>query len=174
MAPIEDPKYTVLVIVEEPEGDYFGGTVAAPIASEIMAAALQEGNVAPTGSEQSQKTKKVIVPDVKHMLLEDAGKVLTDAGLKFNMASENVGDFGMVIQQAPEAGTEVEENTIVDLKVDPNDGKERSVPNFRGKTKKEVEKILEGSQLDYVLEGEGTVVSQEPLAGQILPKGKRS
>ena len=173
VAPIEDPKYTVLVVVEEPEGDYFGGTVAAPIASEIMAAALQEGNVTPTGSDQSQKTKKVIVPDVKHMLLEDAGKVLTDAGLKFNMASENVGDFGMVIQQAPEAGAEVDENTIVDLKIDPNDGKERSVPNFRGKTKKQVEKILEDSQLDYVLEGEGTVVSQEPLAGQILPKGAK-
>ena len=110
---------------------------------------------------------------MKHMLLEDAGKVLTDAGLKFNMASENVGDFGMVIQQAPEAGTEVDENTIVDLKIDPNDGKERSVPNFRGKTKKQVEKILEDSQLDYVLEGEGTVVSQEPLAGQILPKGAK-
>lgn len=58
VAPIEDPKYTVLVIVEEPEGDYFGGTVAAPIASEIMAAALQEGDVPPTGSDQSKKTKK--------------------------------------------------------------------------------------------------------------------
>lgn len=173
VAPIEDPKYTVLVIVEEPEGDYFGGTVAAPIASEIMAAALQDGDVPPTGSDQSRKTRKVIVPDVKHMLLEDAGKVLTDAGLKFNMASENVGDFGMVIKQAPEAGTEVEENTIVDLKVDPNDGKERSVPNFRGKTKAEVEKILESSKLDYVLEGEGTVVSQEPLAGEVLPKGEK-
>ncbi len=173
VAPIEDPKYTVLVIVEEPEGDYFGGTVAAPIASEIMAAALQEGDVTPTGSDQSKKVKKVIVPDVKNMLLEDAGKVLTDAGLKFNMASENVGDFGMVIKQAPEAGTEVDENTIVDLKIDPNDGKERSVPNFQGKTKKEVEKILESSKLDYVLEGEGTVVSQEPLAGEILPKGEK-
>lgn len=173
VAPIEDPKYTVLVIVEEPEGDYFGGTVAAPIASEIMAAALQEGDVPPTGSDQSKKVKKVIVPDVKNLLLEDAGKVLTDAGLKFNMASENVGDFGMVIQQAPEAGTEVDENTIVDLKIDPNDGRERTVPNFRGKTKQEVEKILESSKLDYVLEGEGTVVSQEPLAGDILPKGAK-
>lgn len=69
------------------------------------------------------------------------------------MSSENVGDFGMVTQQAPEAGTEVDENTIVDLKIDPNDGRERTVPNFRGKTKKEVEKILESSKLDYVLEG---------------------
>ena len=110
---------------------------------------------------------------MKNLLLEDAGKVLTDAGLKFNMASENVGDFGMVIQQAPEAGTEVDENTIVDLKIDPNDGRERTVPNFRGKTKQEVEKILESSKLDYVLEGEGTVVSQEPLAGDILPKGAK-
>lgn len=33
-----------------------------------------------------------------------------------------------------------------------------------------MEKILESSKLDYVLEGEGTVVSQEPLAGDILPK----
>ena len=32
---------------------------------------------------------------------------------------------------------------------------------------------MEDSQLDYVLEGEGTVVSQEPLAGQVLPKGSK-
>ena len=173
VGPMDDPKYTVLVIVEEPEGDYFGATVAAPIASEIMGTALRSADVPYSAGMKEKQAKKVIVPNVENMLLEDAGKALTDVGLKFNMASENVGAFGIVEKQAPKAGTEVDEDTIVDLKVDPNDANRKSVPNFLGKSKGEVEALLENSNIDYIMEGEGTVVSQEPLAGEELKKGTK-
>ncbi len=173
VGPMDDPKYTVLVIVEEPEGDYFGATVAAPIASEIMNTALRSAEIPFTTGMKEKKAKKVIVPNVENMLLEDAGKTLTDVGLKFNMASENVGAFGIVEKQAPKAGTEVEEDTIVDLKIDPNDANRRSVPNLLGKSKGEVERLLENSNIDYIIEGEGAVVSQEPLAGEELQKGMK-
>lgn len=171
IGPVEDPKYTVLVIVEEPEGDYYGGTVAAPIASEIMEAALRGAEVPESATAKAKQAKKVIVPDVETMLVEDAGKALTDAGLKFNMASDEVSAFGIVEKQIPKAGTEVDENTIVDLKIDPNDEGRRSVPNLIGKSKQEVSAILEKSGIDYVVDGEGVVVSQEPLAGKELVKG---
>lgn len=173
VGPMDDPKYTVLVIVEEPEGDYFGATVAAPIGSDIMNTALRSAEVPYSAGMKEKQAKKVIVPNVENMLLEDAGKALTDVGLKFNMASENVGAFGIVEKQAPKAGTEVDEDTIVDLKVDPNDANRKSVPNFLGKSKGEVERLLENSNIDYIMEGEGTVVSQEPLAGEELQKGMK-
>ena len=36
MAPIDDPKVTVLVIVDSPKGSYYGSAVAAPIAKDIF------------------------------------------------------------------------------------------------------------------------------------------
>lgn len=173
VGPTEDPAYTVLVIVENPKGDYYGATVAAPIASEIMGAALREAEVPMLSEGATKKKKKIVVPDVENMLLEDAGKLLTDSGLKFNMSSEDVGNFGIVEKQMPKAGTEVDEDTIVDLSVDPNDAGKKRVPKLQGKTKEQVKLLLDKAGIDYAFEGEGTVVSQEPLGGEVLGDQKK-
>ncbi|CAM2945553.1 penicillin-binding transpeptidase domain-containing protein [Vibrio mytili] len=48
LAPISDPKIALVVIVNEPQGDdYYGGSVASPVFSEIMKGALQILNIAP-------------------------------------------------------------------------------------------------------------------------------
>ena len=35
-APADDPKVIVLVIIRNPQGAYYGGTIAAPVAKEIF------------------------------------------------------------------------------------------------------------------------------------------
>lgn len=35
-APVEDPQVIVLVIINNPQGVYYGGTIAAPVAKEIF------------------------------------------------------------------------------------------------------------------------------------------
>jgi stage V sporulation protein D (sporulation-specific penicillin-binding protein) len=35
-APADDPKVFVLVIIRNPQGTYYGGTIAAPVAKEIF------------------------------------------------------------------------------------------------------------------------------------------
>lgn len=35
-APADDPKVAVLVLIDEPEGIYYGGTIAAPVVSELL------------------------------------------------------------------------------------------------------------------------------------------
>ncbi|MDN3699503.1 penicillin-binding transpeptidase domain-containing protein [Vibrio cortegadensis] len=48
VAPVSNPRVSLVVMVNEPQGDqYYGGSVAAPIFSEIMKSALQILNVAP-------------------------------------------------------------------------------------------------------------------------------
>ncbi|AUI87339.1 peptidoglycan glycosyltransferase FtsI [Vibrio azureus] len=48
VAPISDPRLALVVVVNEPQGDdYYGGSVASPVFSEIMKGALQILNVAP-------------------------------------------------------------------------------------------------------------------------------
>lgn len=51
MAPAANPSMVVVVVVKEPRGKYFGGEVAAPVFSRIMAGALRIRNINPDGEE---------------------------------------------------------------------------------------------------------------------------
>lgn len=43
--PADDPKYLALVVVDEPEGEYYGSTVAAPYAKEIFEGIIKAKNI---------------------------------------------------------------------------------------------------------------------------------
>ena len=45
--PANDPQYLALVIVDEPQGAYYGSVVAAPAAAEIFRGIIQLKDVAP-------------------------------------------------------------------------------------------------------------------------------
>ncbi len=47
IAPVSDPKLVVAVVVRDPHGSHFGGTVAAPAFEKIMQGALSYLNIAP-------------------------------------------------------------------------------------------------------------------------------
>lgn len=168
VAPINDPEITVLVIVEEPQGDYYGGTVAAPNTGKIIESALETLGIEKEAGNEPNIERKIIVPDVEDMLLEDAGKTLTSEGLKFNTSASELNEFSVVTSQSPKAGTEVDEGTIVDLQLDPNDAQKKRMPLLIGKSAEEVEDILKQLDLSYVMEGEGEVIEQSPNNGEII------
>lgn len=48
LAPVEDPRIALVVIIDDPKGDaYYGGLVAAPVFSRIMAGMLRVKNISP-------------------------------------------------------------------------------------------------------------------------------
>ena len=48
IAPVSNPKYSVVVTINGPSGDrYYGGEVAAPVFSEIISAAMRLNNIPP-------------------------------------------------------------------------------------------------------------------------------
>ncbi len=52
LAPVSDPRFVVAVMVDEPSaGEYYGGLVAAPVFSKVMAGALRIFGVAPDQEE---------------------------------------------------------------------------------------------------------------------------
>lgn len=51
MAPADDPKIVVAVTLQRPVNGYYGGVVAAPVFSDVMAFALQQRRVPPTGAQ---------------------------------------------------------------------------------------------------------------------------
>ena len=58
VAPVSNPRLSLVVMVNEPQGDsYYGGAVAGPVFSEIMKGALQILNIAPD-ENRFEKDKK--------------------------------------------------------------------------------------------------------------------
>ncbi|MDO5713733.1 MAG: penicillin-binding transpeptidase domain-containing protein [Tissierellia bacterium] len=169
VAPLNSPKFTILVIVQEPEGDYYGGAVAAPAAAKAMEQILAYSGIPKTEKISGEGQKSIVeVPDVTNMLIEDAGKVLVEAGLKFNAEYTGQSDFTIVTRQTPSPGTEVDGGTIVDLYLDPNLSNSKTMPILTGKTKDEVIDILSPLDVEYEFEGEGVVIEQWPKPGKVI------
>jgi len=60
LAPISDPKFVMVVAIDDPRGKfYYGGDVAAPVFSSLMADLLRLYNVKPDGIDQSRITHVV-------------------------------------------------------------------------------------------------------------------
>ena len=53
MAPAAAPKYVVSVVIQNPQGEYFGGEIAAPVFKKVMSFVLQAKQVKPVASTHS-------------------------------------------------------------------------------------------------------------------------
>ncbi|MDR3562291.1 MAG: penicillin-binding transpeptidase domain-containing protein [Negativicutes bacterium] len=99
--PVEDPQVVALVVLDDPEGVYYGGEIAAPIFSDIMTQVMRylsirpqnaaemvfapAGQTAPSNQPAVRLAPpgKVAVPSVIGKTMRDAGDALTGAGLTF-------------------------------------------------------------------------------------------
>ncbi len=166
VAPLNDPKITVLVIVEEPKGDFFASTVAVPAAKTVIADTLKYMEVPKTEEiNEEESAGQVTVPNVRNLLLSDAGKALVDLGLTFNTNSDNITDVSTVMRQNPSAGVTVEAGSIIDLYINENDGDEKVMPNLVGKKANDLEGILKDLNIKYNILGKGEVISQSIKPG---------
>ena len=112
-APVEDPIFTVLVMIDDPRGgDFYGGQIAAPVASRIFTQLLRYAHVEPssnTFAETAGETEKgrsddeekrmeaaatppegkAVVPDFTGLSLREAARLAELRGLTFE--SEGTG-----------------------------------------------------------------------------------
>lgn len=118
--PVQDPRLVILVMVDEPRGQYYGGQVAGPVFKEIGKWALNSLHVH---------------PDLKL------------ARIREELLAENT--------EKPELKT-AQQSSAADTAY---------LPDFRGKSIREV--LRDGNRLGFriVLEGSGHAVSQYPEAG---------
>ena len=177
MAPAENPEIAVLIIVDEPRGaSHFGGTVAAPIAKEVIYDVLRYLNIKPNfylgDSQNGGMVEESIVPEVRNMELSTALQLLSDNGLNYVIEPSNTvfNPDDMVLDMFPSPGTKLSagSNVILYMKLELSEaamagGKSVVVmPDLTGKTIKEVTNILQGMGLKLKATGSGTAVSQEP------------
>lgn len=168
-APADNPQIVVLVIVDEPVGAYYGGSVAAPVAGRLIEETLAYLDVEKqfTEEEKAEHEYMVKVPDVRNKTIEEAGEILAEAGLRYTTESIHVVEDSAIVGQFPLPGTEVSEGSIIDLYLAEEFKFDDKVimPDLKGKSKEEVMEILDDIGLGYRFEGEGWVVDQNPEPG---------
>ncbi|MDR3217333.1 MAG: PASTA domain-containing protein [Clostridiaceae bacterium] len=103
----------VLVIVDEPQGAYYGSVVAAPLAGEIFKGVFAYKGAVPhyTGEEYALIGDKFLLPDLTGMSYREAEAALRAAGLYF----ETDGEGSVVTAQYPYPGTVVDKRNSVQL-----------------------------------------------------------
>lgn len=118
LAPIDDPKIAVLVIVDEPEGTHFGSLTAAPAAREILADSLRYLNIKQYYSQEElekMKNEYVYVPDIRNKIRSEAILELAEYGLGAEIVPEDEIDDFVVEDQYPKPGELVRKNVSVYL-----------------------------------------------------------
>ncbi len=102
-APADDPQVAVLITIDEPEGIYYGGTVAAPVVASILENILPYLGVEPSYTEEELETYQIgdaQVPDLMGMTKEEAAAALKDTEFQ----AQYLGEDGVVTDQFPLAG----------------------------------------------------------------------
>jgi cell division protein FtsI (penicillin-binding protein 3) len=57
IVPAEQPRYVVLVVIDEPAGGGYGGTVAAPVAQEVIKTLVNLENIPPSSKVEPAKAE---------------------------------------------------------------------------------------------------------------------
>ncbi|MBR0139496.1 MAG: PASTA domain-containing protein [Firmicutes bacterium] len=119
VAPIDDPRFVCLVIVDTPRIGKYGSTTAAPIARDIMQSMLSYLDIQPEYSNADLNTLnsgKTTVPDVTGQSMEDAIGMVAGKELNWRIAPEiDTTENMVVVDQFPKAGEYVTKNSIVTL-----------------------------------------------------------
>lgn len=173
-APADDPKVAVMVLVDEPVGSYYGGTVAAPVVSRVLAEVLPYLGVEPQYDEEELETVAYNVESYVGDTVTDASAKIIKDGYKYKV----IGSGLTVLRQVPKAGeTLAHEGTIVIYTDDTTSGKVL-VPNVVGMTPSVANKTLVDAGLNITVVGtspehldSAIAVTQSVMAGDTVDRG---
>ena len=127
--PVEDAQVVILVVLDDPQGIYYGGQIAAPVASEIMAQIMRYLNIPPqimttnlipkvpqpSTTQQAKPSVqaplgKVVVPNVLGMNMREAAEKLNKLGLAIVPTGT-----GLAVRQNIPENAIVEPNTEISV-----------------------------------------------------------
>lgn len=174
-APVENPRLAVLVMVDSPQGVYYGGTVAAPVFREVVLDSLRYLGV-PMRYQANQLTLSkdmTVVPPVLNLTLSEAQRILAQAGLK----GRPRGQGAIVYSQMPLDGARVKKGSEVILTTDKpkESGSKVVVPELKGRSLRDAAELLGIMGLDLTAQGDtvrtGVAMEQNPVPGTLVTPG---
>ncbi len=163
--PADNPKLAMVVILDKPQNNYYGGSVAAPIFRNIAQRwiSIQPSIIINNTGKAFAHSDSVIVPNFKGLLFKDAYFLMKIYG--FIPASNDSNSRKVIIRQDPAAGSKVYKNTTIyfgyDNASDPQTQTLEAIrPNVVGMTSRRAINILHSKGIRAILKGSGTVSAQ--------------
>lgn len=108
-APADEPTMMALLLIDEPEGTYYGGSVAGPVMGEFLSAVLPVLGI--EQEETYQAETKATVPTVTGLYVSEGKEILEENGLEV----ETEGQGEIIAAQFPRAGEVVNRGETVTL-----------------------------------------------------------
>lgn len=113
-APANDPVVMTLIIIDEPKGTYYGGTIAGPVMKELLENALPYLGVKPDYTQEElekEEVQKITVPDLRGMALKDAKEKASEDKIELDIQ----GSGKEVTSQFPLPGEIINKTTKIIL-----------------------------------------------------------
>ncbi len=173
IAPVTDPEICVMFNLYNPTGPqgHQGGTVCAPVVSNIIDETLRYLDVNPDYTLEENNIEEILVPDLTGKTYSKAEEMLKELG--FSIASDSKFEEGDLIEdQIPKVGASLISGSTV--RVYKNSDKEKitvTVPDIRDKSIASATKILKNSSLNIRIIGTGNAIIQDPSPGDVVQKG---
>ncbi|MDD3410082.1 MAG: penicillin-binding transpeptidase domain-containing protein, partial [Eubacteriales bacterium] len=167
-APADDPRFALLVIVDEADRPVdYGGTTAAPFAGQILADVLPYLGCKPESGAQPRT--ELTVPDLLGKPLWQARQELN--AMDFKALDDGRGDT--VTAQMPAGGAKLIVGGQVMLYTDEEEPADVDtlicVPDVQGLSIAQAGRLLRQRGLEMMIEGGGLAAAQSPAAGEYLP-----
>lgn len=176
-APVEDPQIALLVAVDglTQNQSFYGGTVAAPIASDILTEILPYLGVEAQYSQDDVDAIGQVLPNFTYKSTGDAGVTLKDMGYTYRI----VGTGSTVRAQVPAAGTHLAAGGQVVLYTDTSYPEASvSVPSVLGLSASAASQALANNGLNIEIVDStltqaagATATTQSPGEGAMVPRG---
>jgi cell division protein FtsI (penicillin-binding protein 3) len=162
-APISNPAVTILVSLDSPVGQHEGGQVAAPVFKRIAEQVLPYLDV----PRDVPLAPRLMQASYKNRDLADAGALEDFTPTDFS----GLPDQPPAVISAPNPKERKNESPSVTVAVD--EGGEIEVPDFSGKTMREVTEACIRLGLEPVLVGTSLATNQAPTAGARVRRGAK-
>ena len=172
IAPMNDPRYVVLVALDTPNpqsGIYLsGGVMAAPTVAAVFEDILPYLGVEAEYEEGDMSRINVRMPDVSGMSESKAAAILQESGLSYRI----LGSGSSIVSQLPKAGRELPAGSTVLLYTDdsmPTDPV--TVPNLMGMNVTDATKALTDCGLYLQAKGTDSTAWHVVVTGQDIAAG---
>lgn len=156
-APADNPEIAIVVIVDEPVGEYYGSLTSAPYAAKIFAEVLPYLGVESSYTEEERQSIGVSVSDYAGKSLTWSSSDLEKKGMNY----EVVGNGDTVVEQSPAYGTSLTAGSKVVLYTEEGlKADTATVPKVIGMTAAAANKALTNAGLNIAI-SDGTMKSVE-------------
>jgi len=178
MSPTVNTQVVVLVTIYDPKGDsHQGSQVAGPVVKQILQEVLPYVGVASNtnsdnSSDSSISTKTSILPDVTNKTIAEAKQLLKSSGFNVKITGDEDENETLIIDQMPKPGVTLVENSTIYLYTSNNNVRTpTTVPDLKGMNYAQVLNSIQASNLNVIIDGKGSVISQDISAGKEVEQG---